>query len=150
METNYLIAAGGLLGIWLAVVTVLFARERNFLHKLFPSEGARDIRQKFKELIEVVNTLTEKEEKLHSDFAKLVESNLKNIQKVSILRYNPYNDTGGVQSFSVALLDAQSNGFIITSLHSRGGTRVYAKEIKEGKSAIELSKEERELINRLG
>lgn len=150
MEINHLTFGIGLLSIWLVVLTILFFREKSFLHKLFPNEGARDIRQKFKELIEVINTLTEKEEKLHSDFAKLIESNLKNIQKVALCRYNPYNDTGGVQSFSVALLDGLSNGFIITSLHSRGGTRVYAKQVKDGKSTIELSKEEQELINKLG
>lgn len=134
--------------IGVTVLTFFFWKERSYLRELFPQSGSRDIRTKFKELIEVVNLLTNKEEELVKDFAKLRHDNLSNLQRVSLVRYNPYGDTGGDQSFSICFLDGEFNGFLITSLHSRSGTRVYAKPIIKGKSDIELSKEETSVLQK--
>lgn len=70
----------------------------------------------------------------------------KTIQKTGIVRFNPFNDVGGNQSFAIALLDEKNNGFVISSLFVKEGNRVYAKAIKEGKSEHTLSKEEIEAI----
>lgn len=73
----------------------------------------------------------------------------KAITKFAILRFNPFNDLGGDQSFVLALLDKSNSGVIITSLHSRSQTRVYAKGIKNGTSpGLSLSKEEKAAINK--
>ncbi|HUQ77325.1 MAG TPA: DUF4446 family protein [Patescibacteria group bacterium] len=64
------------------------------------------------------------------------------IQRVGLVRFNPFDDTGGNQSFAMALADAAGNGFILSSLHSRTGTRVYAKAITDGRSDAALSDEE--------
>ncbi|HLO02757.1 MAG TPA: DUF4446 family protein [Symbiobacteriaceae bacterium] len=64
------------------------------------------------------------------------------IQKVGMLRFNAFPDTGSDQSFSVALLDADGNGLVLTSLYGRTETRTYAKPIQAGKSAYPLSDEE--------
>lgn len=141
-----LIGIVSLIGV--VILGVFFWIERKYLRELFPQSGTRDIRTKFKELIEVVNTLTLKEEELVRDFSKLRQNNLSNLQKVSLLRYNPYGDTGGDQSFSICFLDGNLDGFLITSLHSRSGTRVYAKPIIKGKSEIELSKEESDVLQK--
>lgn len=64
-------------------------------------------------------------------------------QKVGLLRFNPFRDTGGDQSFILAMLDGQDNGIVISSLHSRSGTRWYAKRVERGKGIEhELSNEE--------
>jgi hypothetical protein len=69
------------------------------------------------------------------------------IQKVAILRFNPFDDLGGDQSFVLALLDDQSNGVVISSLHNRDNTRVYAKPVKNGQGDnITLSQEEKNAI----
>jgi hypothetical protein len=68
---------------------------------------------------------------------------------VELLRYNPYEDTGGDQSFSLALLDNDGNGVVVTSLHSRSGTRVFSKPVILGKaSQFQFSKEEDEVIKK--
>lgn len=64
------------------------------------------------------------------------------IQRVGLVRFNPFEDTGGNQSFAMALTDAAGTGFILSSLHSRTGTRVYAKAITDGRSDGALSDEE--------
>ena len=53
-------------------------------------------------------------------------------QRVGLVRFNPFEDTGGNQSFAVALLDAVGDGFVLSSLHARQGTRVYAKTVAAG------------------
>jgi hypothetical protein len=58
------------------------------------------------------------------------------------VRFNPFEDTGGNQSFALALLDAEGNGWVLSSLHARSGTRVYAKAIREGRADGALSDEE--------
>jgi hypothetical protein len=63
-------------------------------------------------------------------------------QRVGLVRYNPFEETGGNQSFALALLDANGNGWVLSSLHARSGTRVYAKAIKGGRSDGALSDEE--------
>ena len=68
------------------------------------------------------------------------------IQRVGVVRFNPFPDTGGNQSFVVALLDARGDGVVLSSLHSRGGTRVYLKQLTAGKAETALSEEESEAI----
>ena len=68
------------------------------------------------------------------------------IQRVGLVRYNPFEDTGGNQSFALALTDASGTGLIVSSLHSRTGTRVYAKAVSEGRSEGALSEEEAEAL----
>ncbi len=62
--------------------------------------------------------------------------------RVGLVRYNPFEDTGGNQSFALALLDGRGDGFVVSSLHSRTGTRIYAKAIAAGASDTALSEEE--------
>src|SRR5437870_770055 len=50
-------------------------------------------------------------------------------QKISIVRFNPFGDTGGDQSFAIAVLDGHDSGYVLTSIHGRQGTRVYVKPI---------------------
>lgn len=64
------------------------------------------------------------------------------IQHVGLVRFNPFEDTGGNQSFALALLDANADGIVVSSLHSRTATRVYVKAILKGRSDAQLSAEE--------
>jgi uncharacterized protein DUF4446 len=72
----------------------------------------------------------------------------KAIQRVGIVRYNPFEDTGSNQSFVLAVLDAHANGFVLSSLHSRQQTRVFLKPVAAGKTETALSEEEAEAIRR--
>ena len=64
--------------------------------------------------------------------------------KVNILRFNPFDDIGGDQSFILTILNQENSGIILTSLHNRDITRLYAKPIKNGEGDnITLSKEEK-------
>lgn len=68
-------------------------------------------------------------------------------QKIGFVRFNPFPDTGGDQSFTLSLLDRQDRGFVISSLHSREQTRIYAKLVSsETGDGLKFSKEERRAI----
>jgi Protein of unknown function (DUF4446) len=68
------------------------------------------------------------------------------VQRVSLLRYDAFEDVGGRLSFSCALLDDRGTGVVLTSINGRQETRVYAKPIAEGASSYNLSVEESEAI----
>lgn len=69
------------------------------------------------------------------------------IQKVGLLRFNPFKDTGGDQSFILSLVDGKDTGVIISGLYSRSGTRWYAKKVVEGKGVEhELSEDEKRAL----
>lgn len=126
---NTILVAGG---IWLLILTYLFFK----IYKLFGSlqKGVEeDLSKKgFAEIRKRLNFL-EEDGKLHS-------------QKISLVRFNPFRELGGDHSFSLAMLNGEDSGIIITSLHTRDRTRVYMKEIKNGKSNIELSKDEEKAL----
>jgi uncharacterized protein YpmB len=74
-------------------------------------------------------------------------NSIDNNLKIGITRFNPFDDVGGDQSFILSILDKNNSGAIITSLHNRDITRIYAKPIKEGVGEnITLSKEEKSAI----
>ncbi len=64
------------------------------------------------------------------------------VSRVGLVRFNPFEDTGGNQSFALALLDAAGDGIVVSSLHARSGTRVYAKAVRGGRGVTTLSDEE--------
>ena len=68
------------------------------------------------------------------------------IQRVGVVRFNPFDETGGDQSFAIALLDQHGNGMVLSSLHSRAETRVYAKPVEAGRSSYALSREEEQAL----
>ncbi|MDQ3938834.1 MAG: DUF4446 family protein [Chloroflexota bacterium] len=70
------------------------------------------------------------------------------VQRVGLVRYNPFDDTGSNQSFALALVDGRDDGVVLSSLHSRQVTRVYLKQIIAGRSETALSEEETEALRR--
>jgi hypothetical protein len=66
--------------------------------------------------------------------------------RIAMVRFNPFEDTGGNQSFALAILDGRGDGFVVSSLHARAGTRVYAKAVTAGTSETTLSDEESQAL----
>ncbi len=70
------------------------------------------------------------------------------LQHIGVIRFNPFQDKGGDQSFVVAILDDHADGVVLTGLHSRMDSRVYAKPVVRGQSNYTLTGEEKEAIAR--
>jgi len=138
------IAVVGLL-IIAALAWRLLALEKRFqlaLGKSQPGDLEQKLVSNFKELEQVQKELTH----LTEEYAKLASAQSLSSQKISIVRFNPFADTGGDQSFSLAVLDAHDSGYVLTSIHGRQGTRVYVKPIDFGKSKHQLSEEEKQVL----
>jgi hypothetical protein len=70
------------------------------------------------------------------------------VSNVAVIRYDAYEDTGGHQSASVALLDSARNGVVVTAIQGRDYARIYMKELDHGKASVALSPEELEAVER--
>ena len=100
----------------------------------------------FREFSARLGDLQAEVENLSRELRELRRKNRFSIQKVGIVRFNPFSEVGGNQSFSAALLDGEGSGIVITSLYSREGSRVYGKPVEKGKSEYSLSREEKKAI----
>ena len=70
------------------------------------------------------------------------------VSNTSIVRYDAYEDTGGHQSASLALLDAARSGVVVTAIQGRDYARIYMKELDRGRTSVALSPEEQEAVDR--
>lgn len=142
-------ATAGFLTVWLGLLSLLVWQQYKFLKSLFPKGEERQIRKKFEEIIKAVEGFKGELSDLEGKIEALKNQGLQHIQRVELLRFNPYNDTGGNISFTACLLDSFGSGIVITSLHARSGTRMFGKEILSGKSKkYQLSKEEELVIKK--
>ncbi len=94
---------------------------------------------RIEQLLQATTTISEAQARLANTMKQVV-------QRVGFLRYNSLGDVGGEQSFVIALLDDTGTGVVIDSIHTRSGTRVYAKQIERGKASLKLSEEEEQTI----
>ena len=106
-----------------------------------------------KDFLKVFKNILSLQEKNQQDILNLnleldryKKDSMVNISHVGLYKYNPFNESGGDHSFSLALLDSHKNGIIITSLHTRERTRLYVKEVSLGKPKLELSKDEEKAL----
>lgn len=108
----------------------------------------KDLRQVMFDEIEKTKALQGELKVAFSKIAFLEEIAKISLQKIGVVRFNPFGDMGGNQSFIIALLDQGNNGFVISSLFTKEGNRMYAKAVTNGTSEYTLSAEEKEAIQR--
>jgi len=134
---------------WIAVVTFLLVRTINHYNRLIGNSPKGTLK-------EMLDTILTEEDKLHQvtnrlekDLHVLQLETKMHIQKVGIVRFNPFADTGGSQSFCLALMDSKNNGVVMTSLYTRTGGRWYIKHVVGGVGeGVDLSKEEQTAITK--
>lgn len=135
--------------IWLAVLTFYFLKVLGAWSKLTKSGKNLNLAQILENIIKQQGQLETKIKNTEEEVKKLGQESKDFFQKHALVRFNPFEDTGGDQSFVIALLNGANNGFVISSLHSRSGTRVYAKRIENSKAVDhEFSKEEKEVVEK--
>lgn len=133
--------------VWLVVLTVLFYKFRQKIDKI--SDGSKK-----STILDILNTLSDKNagtedkiKQISKDLDGLQAKSQFYIQKIGLIRFNPFNDTGGDQSFILSLVDNNDSGVVISGLHTRNGTRWYAKKVEHGKGLdYELSNDEKKAI----
>ena len=143
--TLYLPIAAAL--VFLVFGGLLFVTWRHY-RRLTRGVTQKDLKTVLENILKQIELNQKELEKLAKKAEQLEKTSLLPIQKVGFVRFNPFSDTGGDQSFSLALLNAKNSGIVLTSLHSRTITRFYAKKIKNGKpeKGVELSAEEKQAL----
>jgi len=110
--------------------------------------GAESLEQAIAELQKRSVHLQEKTDLSAQEIHSILEQMKQMKAKMSIIRYNAFNETGSDLSFSAAILDAYGNGMVLTGIHSRHDTQIYAKPLENGESTYTLSPEEKEAVTR--
>jgi len=134
--------------IWVGVLTFFAFNAYQTYRQLTADLDKKDVAQILKSLKNRTNSLEQKVEEITSDLESLPEKLAPFIQKIGFVRYNPFGNTGGDQSFCLCLLDERGDGILLTSLHARQQTRIYTKEIVKNKPKddAELSNEEKKCL----
>lgn len=144
--TDYIIF--GLI-VWLALLSFYTIKVINHYRKLTRGTTNIDLGKVLENLIQKQDFQAKKLMEISSAFARYQAQSQGHIQKYALMRFNPFEDAGGDQSFVIALLNAKDSGVVISSLHSRNGTRVYAKGVVGAKPTThQFTKEEKEAVEK--
>ena len=143
MPINFATVGVIVLSVWLLVLTVFFWRMLGHYNKLTRGISEKSLKSVLENLLKDVGAAKKDIENLKVYCDRIEKEGQFHIQKVGLVRFNPFKNTGGDQSFILSLVDGNDTGVIISGLYSRSGTRWYAKKVQNGKGTEhELSDEE--------
>jgi len=118
------------------------------IKKLLCGKDGKSLEGTITKLGVALNELAGHAEKTDETCKQLDSRIKKSVRGVSTIRFNPYQDQGGNQSFATALLDEMGNGVVISSLYSREKVRIFAKPVISHDSEYELSTEEKKALSK--
>lgn len=145
-----------ILFVFLIILLILYFRTTLHLRKLRESYSkfmnklgnGNDLDQMIKNYIEKVEQTDKNNEEIMNYCKKIDNEIMGCIQKMGIVRYNAFKDTGSDLSFTLALLDKYNNGVVLNGIYARDSSNIYAKPIENGESKYVLSNEEKEAIKK--
>lgn len=139
-----------LLAIFLFFSIAAFLKVRTFgamLKSLLSGKKGADLEEVILKQAKEIKDLDKEIHELYEISNKINQLAHRGLHKVGVVRFNPFKDIGGDQSFAISLLDGKNCGLILSSLHTREGTRIYTKPIIQGESAkYPLTEEEKQAI----
>ncbi|MBU0572511.1 DUF4446 family protein [Patescibacteria group bacterium] len=138
----------GAVGFWLFVLSIGLFIILRFFNRLVKRADKGDLKKVLEKVLAVEVENSKAIKMLEKEIDKLEDDGRFHVQKVGLVRFNPFQETGGDHSFSIALLDGKDTGLVLTGLHTRERTRVYAKTVTKGKSEHELSNEEKKAFTK--
>lgn len=147
LDIGYIFLGIVILCVILMILNIVsLVKIKNIKKKLKKFMRGKDARSLEKEIIglqednKFLKNMTDNNKKDIRDLNKRFE---KAFQKIGIVKYDAYQQMGGLLSFSLALLDENNNGLILNSVHSTEGCYTYTKEVVHGECKLELSNEEK-------
>jgi hypothetical protein len=147
MSTNLLFLILVIIFVWLLSLSFFFWRVLQHYNRLTKGVSEKSLRAVLDGLLKDIELSKKDIEYLKEYSARIEKEGFFHIQKVGLVRFNPFKDTGGDQSFILSLIDGNDTGVIISGLYSRSGTRWYAKKVTNGKGVEhELSEEEKKAL----
>ena len=116
------------------------------LKRIFSGFKAKNMESLIAELTKKTKELEEERKKTELQITSIDKRLAQSIRNIETVRFNPFPQVGGNQSFAMSLLNDEGNGVVISSLYSRDRTSLFAKPIKAGQSEFELTKEEKNVL----
>ena len=145
-DLGSLILGAGVL-VWLIVLSIVTTRMLSHYNRLTRGATSAGLRDVLESLMKSDQAAQSRFRSIDDSIKLLIQDGARHIQRIGIVRFNPFSDTGGAQSFSLAIVDSGDNGIVMTSLYARNGNRWYVKEIVGGRGkGVELSREEESAI----
>ena len=139
---NFIIFIGFM--VMIIKMTRLSKRYNEFIKKLGNGKNIEEDLENYMYRVERV----EKYNAELSQYCKTLNEDIANcIQKIGIVRYNAFKDTGSDLSFTLALLNDNNDGVVLNGIYSREMSNIYAKPVQEGKSKYTISQEEKQAID---
>lgn len=133
--------------VWLIVLSIVTIRMLSHYNRLTRGVTSAGLRDVLESLMKSDQAAQSRFRSIDDSIKLLTQDGARHIQRVGIIRFNPFSDTGGAQSFSLAIVDSRDNGIVMTSLYARNGNRWYVKEVVAGRGkGVELSREEESAI----
>ena len=139
------VAVAGLVVAWIAWVRVRRVRDAQ---RMLLGGGRKDLIEFAVSLQGRIDDLHRAVDEVAASLARVDRRIDGTISNSSIVRYDAYEDTGGHQSASLAMLDAARTGIVVTAIQGRDYARIYMKELERGKASVALSPEEQEAVER--
>jgi hypothetical protein len=136
------------LSAWLVRLQIQIKKQKKFQQEFFSGKKVNNMEDLLLEQAKNIKALDKDIQELYDISNRINNLASRGFHKFGLVRFNPFKEVGGDQSFSLAILNGKNNGITITSLFTREGTRVYSKNIAEGKSEkYALSQEEEKAIS---
>ncbi len=134
---------------WVVVLSVIVMRMVQHYNTLIKATDKTKLKDALDIILATQKGLQSETRDLYKAFDEVKKDGRLHIQRVGLVRFNPFSDTGGSQSFTLALLDGHDNGLVMTSLYARTGNRWYIKKVEGGKGKeLALSKEEQAAVQK--
>ena len=132
-----------LLILGFCALTYIVIKLQTHYNRLTHGVSSSTLTQVMNELLGEFGKLKSRTSQVEKSTERIETAGLGHVQRIGVVRFNPFSDTGGAQSFTMAILDGKNDGVVMTSLYARSGNRWYVKQIIAGKGKdIELCKEE--------
>ncbi len=144
----FFVVLGMLTSGTVVVLLVQNSRMKRKMAVFFSGKEAKDLEKILIDQLKETRALDGEIQELFEISNRLRELGMKSLHKSAVLRFNPFREVGGNQSFTLTLLDGQNTGLLISSLHTREGTRIYAKPVLLGnQDGFPFTDEEKAVIH---
>ena len=131
--------------IVLAKFSKLNKKYKNFMQKL---GNGKNLEEDLENYMDRVNKVEIQNAEIYNQIKTLDNDFKRCIQKVGMVRYNAFKDTGSDLSFALALLDEKNDGVVLNGIYSREMSNIYAKPVEKGESTYTISEEESQAIQK--
>ena len=133
--------------IWLVFLTGIVLKTKAHYNNLISKTRKQKIDEILDELLVIDKKTSQELEIVKKELREEIKTSTLHIQKVGLVRFNPFERTGGEKSFVISFLNHENSGIVMNFIYTRDGLRVYSKKVRNGKSEeFELSEEEEKAI----